>query len=145
MGGPDTSPRQHGHTSMLDLRLNDELLVGEHVREGIDILADDGKLERIPDSLLNLRSLKSSAGDGLLGRCEGGRGSEESGGDSELHGFRLVQYGSYWCSSSGGGIGLQRGRCNLHRSRATCKPRRTQDIFNLAILVERSYVRHMRI
>mmetsp|Transcript_16258 Transcript_16258/g.23944 ORF Transcript_16258/g.23944 Transcript_16258/m.23944 type:complete len:222 (+) Transcript_16258:244-909(+) len=83
--GPNTSPCKHTHTSMLDLSLLDKLLVGEHVGESIDILSDDRQLERIPDTLINFRSLQGSTGERGLLRGKGSSGSDKGGGEGKLH------------------------------------------------------------
>lgn len=87
MGGPNTGPGKHRHTSVLDLGLLKELSLGEHVREGVVGILKLSKGKRVPGNSSNL--FKSSGGDrsdslGRRGRCEsssrGNEGSRKSEG-----------------------------------------------------------------
>ena len=86
MGGPNTGPGKHGHTSVLDLSLLKELRLGEHVGESIISILKLSEGKRIPWLSSNL--FKSSGGEGSgrlcnTGRCESGGRCYESGGECE--------------------------------------------------------------
>ena len=53
MSGPDSGPRKHGLTSVLDLGFLQELFLGEHVGEGIkgSAFAQGGQTQRVPDTV----------------------------------------------------------------------------------------------
>mmetsp|Transcript_7228 Transcript_7228/g.10212 ORF Transcript_7228/g.10212 Transcript_7228/m.10212 type:complete len:212 (+) Transcript_7228:265-900(+) len=67
VGGPDTSPGKHGHTSVLDLGFLQELLVREHVGEGIEGFASSELSEAHGIPWLATDFLESSGRESRLG------------------------------------------------------------------------------
>lgn len=96
MGSPDTSPSKHGLTSVLDLSFLQELLIWEHVWEGVEALAGAqlGQAKRVESNSANF--LESGGIKGSRGNCSLLRG-KGSGRNSK------------GCKNSGGQLGHGEG------------------------------------
>lgn len=103
LGSPNVRPREHGHASLLDLGLLEELGVGEHVRErSLDLvhLGESHGIEVLASELGVVRDRKGRGGLGHGGRGEGRGRADDSGEERELHGEGFGGWDGYDSSNA---------------------------------------------